>query len=300
MSFIKRTVLLSLFFLAFSVVHSQNKPNTLLWKVSKEGDKNVSYLFGTFHQVNPDFFDSLSVANKYLKESAVLFVEAYDSTTNNDSVNAVAKKDVVKFEQWDKEKWKSNLSLKQFSVFEKFAKSKWVDENIYTVDPTQLLFLLQYMYLQGVCDTLNRNSYEPMDTRITNIGIANKLSVVGLDENQMQDIKTASEKDKAFVLKDLLKSNVTFINYILNKSTDNSVAKILFDYRNKNLDYSLNKKIERSYLLNERNDRWMFKLTEKMENNNCFVAVGFRHLFYKTGLIQQLRSKGFKVDPVVM
>jgi uncharacterized protein YbaP (TraB family) len=300
MNFIKRTGLFVFVVLFFSAVYSQNKPNTLLWKVSKDGDTNVSYLFGTFHQVNPDFFDSLSVANKYLKESKILFVESYNSAKDNDNINAVAKNEVVKFEEWNKAKWKANLNVKQFSVFEKFTKSKWVDEYIYTVDPTQLMFLLQYMYLQGVCDTVNRKSHEPMDTRITNIGLANKLTVVGLDENQMQDIKTASEKDKAFGLKNLLKLNVTFINYILNKSTDNPIAKMLFDYRNKNLNYFLNKKIASSYLLNERNNKWMLGLTEKFESNNCFVAVGFRHLFYKTGLIQQLRNKGFKVEPVEM
>lgn len=31
--------------------------------------------------------------------------------------------------------------------------------------------------------------------------------------------------------------------------------------------------------------------------NNCFVAVGFKHLFYKQGLIQLLRNSGYTVTP---
>ncbi|WP_454879672.1 TraB/GumN family protein [Sphingobacterium detergens] len=297
---IKRTFLFSLFFITFTIVYPQDKPKTLLWKVSKNGSENISYLFGTFHQVNPDFFDSLSIANLHLKNSEILFVEAY-SDPNTDTTEAEQNKDAALFEAWNKEKWKSKLNSRQFVIFEKFVNSKWVDEYVYKLHPAQLMFLLQYMYIQGVCDTLNRSSYDPIDTRITQIGLEHKLTVIGLDKNQAQDIKISTEKDKSLSLKNTLKQDVIYIDYILKKNTDNPTAKILRDYKNKNLDYSLNKSIKgNSYLLNERNNKWMAQLTESFNTKNCFVAVGFRHLCYKTGLIQQLRREGYKVEPVAL
>lgn len=295
---IKKTLVIILCFISYSV-YAQNNPKTLLWKVTQKGNSHVSYLFGTFHQVNPDFFDSLSIANDCLKKSKILFVESYIPEKKTDSVETTSKNDSVKFEIWDKERWKSNLTNKQFDAFEKFAKSEWVDENVYGVDPVQLMFILQYMYYQGVCDTLNRTSYESMDTRITNIGIANKLRVIGLDENQLKEIKISSEKDKALSLKNTIIADATYVSYLLEKSTDNPIAKFLFDYRNKNLNYSLNKKMKLlNSLLNERNNKWMKKILNQFDTNSCFVAVGIRHLFYKDGLIQQLRKQGYKVEPV--
>jgi uncharacterized protein YbaP (TraB family) len=297
---IKRTFLFSLFFITFTIVYPQDKPKTLLWKVSKNGSENISYLFGTFHQVNPDFFDSLSIANLHLKNSEILFVETY-SDPNTDTTKDEQNKDATLFEAWNKEKWKSKLNSRQFVIFEKFANSKWVDEYVYQLHPAQLMFLLQYMYIQGVCDTLNRRSYDPMDTRITQIGLAHNLTVIGLDQNQAQDIKISTEKDKSLSLKNTLKQDIIYIDYILKENTDNPTANTVRDYRNKNLDYSLNKSIKgNSYLLNERNNKWMAQLTESFRTKKCFVAVGFRHLCYKTGLIQQLRREGYKVEPVAL
>lgn len=295
---IKKTILIILCFFSYGV-YAQNNPKTLLWKVTQKGNSHVSYLFGTFHQVNPDFFDSLSNANDCLKKSKILFVESYIPKKKSDTVKTLAAIDSVKFEVWNKKRWKSNLTSKQFDTFEKFAKSDWVDETVYEVDPVELMFVLMDMYDQGVCDTLNRTSYEKMDIRITNIGLANKLKVVGLDENQVQDIKASSGKDKALSTKNTVKVDATYIKYILEKNTDNPIAKFLFDYRNKNLDYSLNKKMKLlNHLLNDRNNKWMKTLLDQFDTNSCFVAVGIRHLFYKDGLIQQLRKQGYTVEPI--
>lgn len=297
MNIIKITLIILCFFSCN--VHAQNNPKTLLWKVTKNENSNVSYLFGAFHQVNPDFFDSLSIVNDCLKKCKILFVESYDFEKKSDSVNATSKGDLAKFETWNKERWKSNLTDKQFNTLEKFTQSEWGNEKFYGVSPILLVFVLQYLYFQGVCDTLKRTSYDAMDTRITNIGLANKLTVIGLDEDEFQDIKTSSEKDKAFSLKNTINTDVTYISYILEKDTDNPSAKFLFDYRNKNLDYSLNKRVKTlKYLLNERNNKWMKKFLDQFVINSCFVAVGIRHLFYKDGLIQQLRKQGYKVEPV--
>ena len=295
---IKKITIIILCFFSYSV-YAQNNPKTLLWKVTQKGNSHVSYLFGTFHQVNPDFFDSLPIANDCLKKSKILFVESYSSEKNSDSVKVTSKKDSVKFEVWNKKKWKVNLTNSEFDTFEKFAKSELGDEAAYEENPVPLMFILQSIYLQSVCDTLDRTSYETMDMRIINIGLANKLKVLGLGKDQFHEMKTSSEKDKALSLKNTIKNDITYMSYILDKNVDNQTAKFLYDYRNKNLNYFLDKKDTVStYLLTGRNNQWMRILLEEIKINNCFVAVGIRHLFYKDGLIQQLRKQGYNVEPV--
>ncbi len=290
----KITLILFLFGFVLNYGHCQNNPKTLLWKVTKANSNKISYLFGTFHQVNPDFFDSLAIATNYLKRSEILFVESYNSETAIDS-----NKITSEFNSWNKDKWKSKLKPSQFDIFEKFIKSEWGNEKIYSMPPIQLMFILQYIYFQGVCDTINRKSYEPMDDRITSIALSNKLIVVGLDENQLLDIKKSSEQDKALSLKNTIHINEQYMKYILEKNINNSTAKFLFDYKKFNLNYSLNKRSKAlKVLLNDRNNKWMKKISNQFKMKNCFVAIGIRHLFYKTGLIQQLRQQGYKVEPI--
>lgn len=282
----------------FGITYGQNQAGTLLWKVTKPNNDKTSYLFGTFHQVNPDFLDSLNVVTDVLLKSEMLFVEAYHK---EDSTNTskIPNQNYSYFGEWDKERWKSISTENQFNVFEKFSKSGWVNEKMFSLSPLILIFILQDMYFQGICDTLNRTSYEKMDDRIISLGIQKRINIRGLDDDQLLDIKKSSEKDIALSEKNTVKSLEIYANHILNKDTDNPIAKFLYDYKRQELDYSLNKRIKGlNHLLKGRNDKWMKILLEQLDAKNCFVAVGIRHLFYKDGLIEQLRKQGYIVEPI--
>ena len=41
-------------------------------------------------------------------------------------------------------------------------------------------------------------------------------------------------------------------------------------------------------------------LPNLMRNKNCFIAVGWGHLGFKQGILNQLKDNGFKVDPIEM
>jgi uncharacterized protein len=51
-------------------------------------------------------------------------------------------------------------------------------------------------------------------------------------------------------------------------------------------------------LLDDRNDYWMQQLPGLMNEQSLFVAVGALHLVGKTGLVNQLKAKGYSVTPV--
>lgn len=77
---------------------------------------------------------------------------------------------------------------------------------------------------------------------------------------------------------------------------------IITAYKNFDIDYELDKEItsqspDYSLLVN-RNQSWIPVLDKAFSVHRCFVAVGFRHLFYKQGLIQQLRKLGYTVEPI--
>jgi uncharacterized protein YbaP (TraB family) len=53
------------------------------------------------------------------------------------------------------------------------------------------------------------------------------------------------------------------------------------------------------WLKEERNAKWIPTIITLMRDNPTMVAVGLRHLPGKDGLINMLRKKGYKVEPVL-
>jgi uncharacterized protein YbaP (TraB family) len=53
------------------------------------------------------------------------------------------------------------------------------------------------------------------------------------------------------------------------------------------------------WMLEVRNTNWVNKMPEMMKNKSSVFAVGSAHLGGEIGIIQKLRSKGYKVTPVL-
>jgi uncharacterized protein YbaP (TraB family) len=69
-------------------------------------------------------------------------------------------------------------------------------------------------------------------------------------------------------------------------------------YRIFDLNYDFNSECNYDILIKQRNQIWLTILAELMKDKNCFVAVGYMHLRNKCGLIEQLKEKGFFVEPI--
>ena len=63
------------------------------------------------------------------------------------------------------------------------------------------------------------------------------------------------------------------------------------------MDYQFTRSANLKILVTERNNNWINELLPQLEQKNAFIAVGFMHLMYKEGIINQLREKGFIVEP---
>lgn len=57
---------------------------------------------------------------------------------------------------------------------------------------------------------------------------------------------------------------------------------------------------EMAMFVDIRNNNWMKKLPSLMSQQSCFIAVGCLHLTGETGLLNQLKKSGYKLEPVVL
>lgn len=286
----KKVIIILTFFCPATLLYGQNTPKSLLWKITKSGSKTESYLFGTFHEVSPSFFDSLTNVVTKLKQSDILFIEESVSVSKTPTISKQA--------QWSFKKWSTVLTNEQKGIFTRFVK-KAEDTSYYNLSPLLLSLTTSRLYLSNFCQPDNPSA-ELMDHHIEKIALKHVKQVYSLDINQQILLKTESEKFTP--LQDSLYASysVRFMQSMLND--DYSDCQILNDYKHFDINYELDSDLTQSPghapLLIERNTKWTERLGKFLSANNCFVAVGFRHLFYKQGLIQQLRNLGYIVTPV--
>lgn len=289
-----KRIALSFFFVNISMISlGQTNAKSVLWEVSKPGIKYKSYLLGTFHEVNPAFFLSIPYANEKLKQSQILYVERTTADAQGNDRTTLKK-------PWTESEWSKLLDLGQESVFKSFAK-KSEDSSWYKASPLMLLLSLNRLYSQNFCDTTYRDSYELMDTYIEKVALENKIKTSSLDGNQFEIIENASNDTGSG--RDLVYAEgcIDLMNKMLHDDTDG--CDFIKSYKNFDLNYQFDTTLKNinlpSSLLPDRNNKWVLMLDQSFKSNNCFVAVGIRHLFYKEGLIQQLRERGYTVKPLI-
>ena len=112
-----------------SFIFGQDVPKTILWRVTKPGNVNESFLFGTFHEINPSFFDSLAIAIKKLQQSDILFVEQRITSSNGQLLTAQP--------VWSSTRWNETLTSEQAQTFIEFAE-KAKDSSYYQLNPLLL------------------------------------------------------------------------------------------------------------------------------------------------------------------
>lgn len=273
------------------IVCGQDLPKTILWEVTKNGNAHKSYLFGTFHEVEPTFFEGLHNTMSKLKQADVLFLEQKQNISNNLNANDSS--------FWTIDKWKILLTNRQDSIFKAFT-TKAENNNYYHLPPLLFSVEVNRTYLQDFCDREERTSFDIMDQFVENIATKQNKEVFSLDENQgimLQNIQTSFSYSQDSLYASI---SIDYMEKMLNENL--SGCKIITDYKNFNLNYELEKDVTKvaafDALLIERNKKWVSTIDKSFLQNNCFVAVGFRHLFYKQGLIQLLRGLGYKVIPI--
>ena len=155
------------------IVCGQDLPKTILWEVTKSGNSHKSYLFGTFHEVEPTFFEGLSNTMNKLKQADVLFLEQKQNVSNDFTATDSSR--------WTIDKWKILLTIRQDSIFNAFT-SKADDSSYYNVSPLLLSLVVSRTYLQYFCDREGRTSDELMDPFIENIATKQNKEIAPMNK----------------------------------------------------------------------------------------------------------------------
>lgn len=270
-----------------------NAQKTILWKVTGNDPSKVSYLLGTYHIVPSSFVDRYPVIADKISASEVVITETkYDPEFIAKYYSSRPASDVS-----------SLLSKEDYNYISRIMnREKTVD--ISKLTPGELIIKLRTNYVIENCVPKNESDSQYMDKYIQNIGRSKNKELYFLETDSFQ-LQQVSQLTEQFDAK-YFKANISpLLKSLRNKNASkyacemyNRYVALDFDYKLKEPMNATGDGVDNVKLVKARNDDWVSKLAPLLATRNCFVAVGQYHLYYITGIIQQLRAKGFTVEPV--
>jgi uncharacterized protein len=276
----------------FQSFNTNAQQNGLLWKVSGNGLKKPSYLFGTYHLKSGDFLKSVKGSEEALKASQAVVGEM--------EITPEMAGDLMKHMVMENNQLDSLLSPAQYDSVSNFLKEK-------AGIPIMMMNKIKPMgiYLILSAGSMKNQSkdtvkIEPMDLWVQSEALK--------DNKKVHSLETLEEQaDLIFNSSTLERQTEMLMQYIRMDQSDASdeVEKLDKCYTSQDLDCLVElmnssgySDIESNLLLRDRNLRWLPKLKENMKSESCFIAVGALHLAGESGLITLLEKEGYTVRPV--
>ncbi len=267
---------------------TQKNGNTLLWKVSGNGLKKPSFLFGTFHLLCKDDIHFSDQLKRAMKESDEIYMELNLSDPST-MLSGLLYMNM-----------KNGKTLQDLYTPEEYRRlqnyfSDTLRMPLMLLQKTKPYFLVAFLY-PGM---MNCNNPSGVEEELLKIAKEDKKEIKGLETMRFQ----ASVFDSIpyqWQAKELLDNIDSFSVY------KKEFEMMLRYYKSQQLD-SINAMIGKSesgsakyddLLLNNRNKNWVNQLKKIMKTKSVFVAVGAGHLVGDFGLIHLLRNAGYHLAPL--
>jgi uncharacterized protein YbaP (TraB family) len=260
--------------------------NTVLFKVTSSKNNHVSYLFGTHHAFGKVFFDSLTKANQALASSELLIKE-------NLNIPGEMAEDIIN-RRTEITQWKKYLRKEDLTYIDNlFATSP---TNYSKMTPTEMYVFLNRHFKQQVC--LYKSSKDTslsLDDYIASKAVEQNIERYGLEttEEQIHLIN----KDVEGMPRKTHKRRLSNIIEKIRAQNLNDCEEINW-YSQLEINFQLSEPCRNALILTDRNNRWIKKISDLLEEKNCFIAVGLSHLMYECGLINQLAELGYTITPI--
>lgn len=262
--------------------------SSLLWKIEGNGLEEESYLFGTMHLIEKDYFIFPSKLEKLVKKSDVLIMELDGLPKPSEALKYVMLKEGSFFDFFNEEQtdsildWaKSDLGMSEATFRKTMGKMK---PFVIAQMNTQKLF-------EGKTESYEKSFQE--------IAEKSKVEIQGLETigQQMAFFDSLSKEDQAqMVMENIRNSNESVemtkqMQQIYARQNIDSLY-MLVDTEGGYLEENQNA------FLDDRNKNWIPKIEETIKTKKTFIAVGAAHLGGPNGVVRLLQKEGYILTPV--
>lgn len=268
-------------------VEGQDLENSLLWKITGNGLKEASFLYGTIHITCDDKLPPKAI--KAMDETKQLYLELDmdDPTLQQSMMGGMMMKEGKTLT--------SLSSAEDFKVVDDFLKKQlgYSAQMFNTIKPFMISAMLypkliecEMKSVEGSLMTLSKEQKEEilgLETVQEQLAVFDAIPY----EVQMNElVKTAKSNlgnDKTemdLMLKTYKSEDITAMVAMMKESENEITSKF------------------EEVLLTERNKKWIPKIETIAKETPTFFGVGAGHLGGENGVIKLLRKAGYKVEPV--
>ncbi len=262
--------------------------NSLLWRISSKDMNKPSYLFGTIHLIcSTDYIWTKKMEESLKKSDEVCF-----------EMNMADPQVMIQIATWmiDRDKsLKDYFTVDQYQIVRRYFKDSLnIDITSFQFQQVKPVMLESLLALKTV-SCANPVGYED---KLKSKALKNKKKIAGLEDPQEQ-IALLENIPADTVVKELLET-------IQGKNDEHAEYKKLINaYKKQDISalYNLiqtskNDGEDLNEFIDERNEKWIGRMEERMEQKSVFFAVGAGHLWGEKGVINLLRQEGYTVEPV--
>jgi uncharacterized protein YbaP (TraB family) len=291
----KKTILFLLvqLTLCWQIVFSQTtefpmKESSLLWKIEGPGIPKGSYLFGTMHMIEKEYFIFPDKLEKIVKKSEQLVMELPGLPNQKEAMKYVLLEEGTFFDYFTPEQTDSILiwAKKEFKMDEAAFRA-----TMSKMKPFVVVQMATQIHFMGKTE-----SYE---MKLEEIAKTNNLSISGLEtiEQQMAFFDDLTKEQQAEMVMEGIRDSEKSIETM-------KEMEVLYQGQNVDSLYLMIQdeggviSAESADFLDNRNADWVPQIKEMIANKRCFIAVGAGHLGGPNGVIRLLEKEGYTLTPV--
>ena len=266
---------------------AQELEKSLLWKISGNGLKQPSYLYGTIHITCDASLDENTINALEVTEQLYLELDMDDKSIQMKLMKLMIMKDGTKLS--------TLLSAEDFKMVDEFMKKnlKMSAKMFDSFKP----FMISSMLFPKMLDCKSQS----VESELMKITKEQNEEIFGLEkaEDQMKVFDEIPYQDQADELLKTVKDDL--------ENDKKEINEMMLIYQNKDIEGMLkmmsdsDNKItseNQDILLNNRNKNWIPIMIKTMKDKPTFFGVGAGHLAGEEGVIKLLRKKGYKVEAV--
>jgi len=290
----------SLLYVFFSIlgvctINAQDyKP--LFYKVSGNGLKEPSHIFGTYHLLGSSYLDHFPQVMTAFKKSKGVITE-------------------VRLSEADPYKLVTLLMMKDNSISAMLDTAAYgmVSDDLKhyygirlqefdQMKPLLVTTMLVAAYAREWDSVINTHAGKELDAWFEILADSLKKTFTpleSLDDQMNMLFMQTEEQDQANELRNIVSNKAKSAAQFRTMTTAFYEADLEKIWAAVNLmDDDSTFLMDKERLLSERNGRWLVALPDLLKQSSQFIAVGAAHLAGPTGIVEGLKAKGYKVEPV--
>lgn len=264
--------------------------NSLLWMITSDDMEDTSFLFGTMHMIQKEYFIFPETLGDFASSSDVMIMELAGMPDPYEMMKHIMlPKGESMFDYFDEEQEDSLVA--------------WVTENTsYSEDGLRSTFgrMKPFALVQLTALSQFEGDIESYEEDFVKIAKKHEIEIIGLEtaaqqmkifddltDEEMTEMVMSSIRDDADEAAEQLENmQATYQAQLLDSlySIIHSEGGMLAE--------------KESAFLTDRNKNWIPKITKIIKDKSAFIAVGAGHLAGEEGVIKLLEKKGYTLTPI--